>query len=320
VLGDREREALRRVARAPVVVGVDRAGSARDAVDWAAAEAATRGCRLRIVHAVHPMLPADPYGVGSPIDSLHAALDAGGSVLSRGVARARDVVSDIEVTSRLVCGSAAGVLLDEAARAQLLVLGRRDRNGLRARLGRSVSVQVAAHASCPVAVVRPARTEDPSGPPRVVVGVDGVSTCSPAVGFAFQAARQRGLPLTAVHAWCPDPPADLEAVHGPSGMAEDLARRTLERALHRWHSQYPDVPVLTRLVRDDPARAVTAESDGAALVVVGATGRGQLARTVRGSVSRSVLRDGRCPIAVVRDGLDCSATGWTRYGFGVASA
>jgi nucleotide-binding universal stress UspA family protein len=40
----------------PVVVGVDRAGSAEDAVDWATAEAATRGCRLRIVHAFRPPL------------------------------------------------------------------------------------------------------------------------------------------------------------------------------------------------------------------------------------------------------------------------
>jgi nucleotide-binding universal stress UspA family protein len=306
--------------RPPVVVGVDRARSACDAVDWAAAEAAARGCRLRIVHALHPLLPADPYGVGSPIDSLHAALEAAESVVSRGVARARDVVSDIEVTTRLVCGSAAGVLLDEAAHAQLLVLGRRGGHGLRARLARSVSAQVAAHASCPVVVIRPARAEDRSGVPRVVVGVDGVSTCSPALGFAFQAARQRGVHLAAVHAWAADPPADLEAVHGPPATAEAFARRTLERALHRWHSQYPDVPVVTRLVRDDPARAVTAESRGAALVVVGSGDRGHLAGTLRGSVSRSVLRHGRCPIAIVRDRLDCSATGRTRYGFGVASA
>ncbi|MHA6619898.1 universal stress protein [Pseudonocardia sp. DLS-67] len=297
----------------PVVVGVDRAGSARDAVDWAAAEAATRGCGLRIVHALHPMLPADPYGVGSPIDSLHAALDAAESVVSRGVARAREVVSDIEVTTRLVCGSAAGVLLDEASRSQLLVLGRRDRRGLRARLARSVSAHVAAHASCPVVVVRPAPVDDRPGAPRVVVGIDGVSTLSPALGFAFQAARQRGIPLAAVHAWAPDRPADLEAVHAPSTIAEASARRSLERALHRWHSQYPDVPVVTRLVREDPAGAVAAESRGAALVVVGSGGR------VRGSVSRSVLRRGHCPLAIVRDRLDCSATGRTRYGFGAAN-
>jgi Universal stress protein family len=74
--------------RAAVVVGVDDAGSAGDAVDWAAAEAATRGCRLRIVHAFHPLLPADPYGVGSPIDGLRAAQTMAESVVQRHAARA----------------------------------------------------------------------------------------------------------------------------------------------------------------------------------------------------------------------------------------
>jgi nucleotide-binding universal stress UspA family protein len=45
-----------------VVVGVDDHGSAHDALDWATAEAAARGCPLRLVHAFQPPLPADPYG------------------------------------------------------------------------------------------------------------------------------------------------------------------------------------------------------------------------------------------------------------------
>ena len=308
-------------ARAAVVVGVDHAGSASDAVDWAAAEASTRGCPLRIVHAIHPLLAADPYGVGSPIESLVMAGTAAESVLQGYAARARCVASDLEVRTRLLCGSATWALLDEASRARLLVLGSRGLHGLRAVLARSVSVRVAARASCPAVVVRPRRAEDRSGaPPRVVVGVHCDSACSPAIGFAFQAARQRGVPLAAVHAWDPDPPADLEAVHGPSTMAEAAARRTLERALQGWHARYPDVPVVTRLVRGDPARAVAAESRGAALVVVGSRGRGQLTGTVRGSVSRAVLRHGHGPIAVVRHPTGHSGTRRARYGFGAARA
>ncbi|TWF80467.1 nucleotide-binding universal stress UspA family protein [Pseudonocardia hierapolitana] len=307
-------------ARGPVVVGVDHVGSASDAVDWAAAEAATRGCPLRIVHAIHPLLPADPYGVGSPIESLVMAGAAARSVLQGHAARARCVASDLEVTTRLLCGSATWALLDEASRARLLVMGSRGLHGLRALLARSVSVRVAACAPCPVVVVRAERAEDRSGAsPRVVVGVHCDSACSPAIGFAFQAAQQRGVPLAAVHAWDPDPPADLEAVHAPSTMAEAAARRTLERALQRWHARYPDVPVVTRLVRGDPARAVAAESRGAALVVVGSRGRGRLTGTVRGSVSQAVLRHGRGPIAVVRHGLGHSSTRRARYGFGAAT-
>lgn len=308
-------------ARAAVVVGVDHAGSAGDAVDWAAAEAATRGWPLRIVHAFHPLLPADPHGVGSPIDSLAAARTVAESVLRAHAARARGVASDLDVATRLLCGSAVRALLDEASRARLLVTGSRGLHGLRALLARSVSVQVAVRATCPVVVVRPGRGEDRSGaPPRVVVGVDGSSACGPEIGFAFQAARQRGVPLAAVHAWAPDPPADLEAVCGPSTVAEAVARRRLERALERWHAQYPDVPVVTRLVRDDPARAIAVESRGAALVVVGSRGRGQLTGAVCGSVSQAVLRNGRGPVAVVGHQLDHSSTRRPHHGFGAAWA
>jgi nucleotide-binding universal stress UspA family protein len=308
-------------ARAAVVVAVDHAGSADDAVEWAAAEAATRRCPLRIVHAFHPLLPADPYGATSPFDAVLAAQAAAEAVVCHYAERARGVASDLDVATRLLCRSPVRALLDEATRARLLVTGRRDLHGLRALVARSVSIPVASHASCPVVVIRPARAAGrPGTPPRVVVGVGGASTCGPAIGFAFQAARQRGVPLAAVHAWAPDPPADLEAFHGPATMAEALARRTLERALHRWHSQYPDVPVVTKLVRDDPAHALVAESRGAALVVVGSRDRGHLTGTVRGSVSRSVLRNGHSPIAVVRHRLHRSDTGWTRYGFGAARA
>jgi nucleotide-binding universal stress UspA family protein len=308
-------------AQRPVAVGIDHVGSAADAVEWATAEAATRACALRIVHAFHPPLLADPYGVGSPFDDLFTAHRAAESLLRECADRARRVASDIEVTTRLRCASTVRTLLDEADGAQLLVLGSRGLHGLRALVTRSVSVQMAAHASCPVVVIRPVQPEDTGGwtPPRVVVGVDGRSSCGPAVGFAFQAARQRGVPLAAVHAWVPDLPADLEAVHGPPSGGEAIARRTLEQALHRWHSRFPDVPVVTRIVCDHPARAMAAESRGAALVVVGSRGRGHLVGAVRGSVSRSLLRHAHSPTAVVRDGAAYSRTGLASYGFGAGA-
>ena len=42
--------------RGSVVVGIDGTRGAEAALDWATAEAAVRGCRLRIVHAFHPSL------------------------------------------------------------------------------------------------------------------------------------------------------------------------------------------------------------------------------------------------------------------------
>lgn len=288
--------------RDPVVVGIDDAGSSADAVDWASAEAATRGCPLHIVHAFHLPMPADPYGIIPPIDSLVSARAGAEAILEEAVARARAVASDVEVTPSLLLASPARALVDEGRRAGLLVLGSRGLCGLRGLLARSVSVQVSAHAPCPVVVIGPPRAVDDSGwsPSRVVVGVDATDSRTPAVGFAFQAARQRGIPLLAVQAWTPDPPADLEGITAPSTLAEALARRTLERALERWQPEFPDVPVDTALVRGDPAHALIAQSRGAALLVVGTRGRGHVMGMLLGSVSQAVLHHGDCPLAIIR--------------------
>lgn len=289
-----------KVARAAVIVAVDDAGTAADAVDWASAEAAALQCPLRIVHAFHPPLP-DPYCVAAATDNLLTARTTAEVMLRRAAARARSVASDIELSTAALRGTPGHALLDEAAGARLLVLGRRARHGLRGLLSRSVSIHLAAHAPCPVVVIRPTQAADAPGwsPPRVVVGVDTAE--SSALGFAFQAARQRGLPLFAVRAWTPDRPADLEGISGPTTLAELLARRALERALACWRPEYPDVPVHTTLVRGDPAQTLINQSHRAALLVVGARGRGQLTGTMLGSVSQTVLRRGNCPIAVVHD-------------------
>jgi nucleotide-binding universal stress UspA family protein len=307
-----------------VVVAVDNDGSAGDAVDWAAAEAATRGCPLRVVHAARPPLPTDPYGVVPPIDSLIATRTAAELLLMDATARARSVASDIAVSTRLLLGPAGWMLLREADDAQLLVVGSHGRSGLRGLLAGSVSAHVAAHACCPVVVVRPANNTSAAGPApraaaRVVVGVDLTPTCTRAIGFAFQAAWQRGIPLAALHAWTPDPPADLEAISGSPTMAEALARRATEKGLARWRDEYTDVPVVTELAPGDPAQALVTASRGAALVVVGSRGRGHILGTVLGSVSQTVLHHAHCPIAIVRHDRASAAESPTALHHGRAS-
>lgn len=285
--------------RAPVVVGIDGPGSALEAVDWAMAEAATQGRPLRIVHAFHPALPADPYGMVPPTDCLAVARTGAEALLREAVARARAVASDVEVSAHLLPGAPNPALLDEATRARLLVLGSRGLSGMRGLLARSVSVQVAAHARCPVVIIRQSHGAGGPGraPARVVVGIEpapvpgtsGAGTSGAGViGFAFEAARQRGIPLAAVHAWGPP---EIEA----------RASGALARALEPWRHRFPDVTVLPAAVRDDPAHALVTASLGAALVVVGSRGRGHLRGSMFGSVSQAVLHHGHSPVAIIRD-------------------
>ncbi len=307
-----------------VIVGVDDDTTSGDAVDWAAAEAATRGCHLRIVHAFRPPLPVDPYGYVTQIDDFLPVRAAAELVLRNAVARARSVASDIEVSTHLTRGSAARGLLGEAQAARLLVVGSHGRSGLRGLLAGSVSIHVASHAACPVVVIRPTdgtcgTGSAPRAVARVVVGVDRTPSCAPAIGFAFQAASQRGIPLTAVHAWTPDPPADLEGVSARPSMAENFARRALEKALARWRDEFAGVTVVTSLICGDPTQTLIDESRGAALLVVGSRGRGHILGTVLGSVSQTVLNHARCPIAVVHHGCGAQAQPPTRAHHGVVS-
>lgn len=192
------------------------------------------------------------------------------------------------------------------------MVGSHGRSGLRGMLAGSVTGHVATNASCPVVVVRSAdgRVLDRAAPDalaRVVVGVGPTPSCTPAVGFAFQAARQRGIPLSAVHAWTPDTLADVDGASGARTLTEFFGRRSIEKALARWRDEYAGVPVFSELARGDPAPVLVAESRGAALLVVGSRGRGRFRGAVRGSVSQTVLHGAHCPIAIVHHGYGTAA-------------
>jgi nucleotide-binding universal stress UspA family protein len=81
------------------------------------------------------------------------------------------------------------------------------RGGFAALMVGSVAVALAAHAKCPVIVVR---GSGPGGSGRggsvpvegpVVVGVDGSEGSEAALAFAYEAAATRQVPLVAVHTW-----------------------------------------------------------------------------------------------------------------------
>lgn len=287
----------------PVVVGVDGVGSAGDAVDWATAEAAARGCPLRVVHAFRPPLPPDPYGLVSPIDGFTTTRTVADLVLRDAVTRTRSVAPGIEVSTRLLAATAARALLGEARDARLLVLGSRGRTGWRGLLSGSVARRVATRSPCPVVVIRPVvigPVDRPSAwsAPRVVVGVDPTASDA-AIGFAFHAACQRGIPLIALSAWAPDGAGDIKTIPGAPPTSEAGAGRALEQALARWREQFPAVPVIAKLVCADPAQALIAESRGAALLVVGSGRRVHLRGLLIDSVSQTVLPHACCPVAVV---------------------
>jgi nucleotide-binding universal stress UspA family protein len=286
-----------RAERAPIVVGVDSAGSATDAVDWAAAEAATQHCPLHVVHVYRPPTTATPYGAIPVPDAVFSAVhDAAKQVVRDAALRALAVAPDLAVSALLITGAPAPALVREAEAARLLVLGTHGLSGVRSRLTGSVSVTVSAQPHCPVVVIHtlPGIRASVPTPPRVVVGVDTAmandrtrTDPDPAIGFAFHAARQRHIPLTALHA-C-----------RPGSLAEIHVERAMARALARWQELYPDIPVTTKVVRDEPASALLSESHGAALLILGCHGPRHVLGRLHSSTSQTVLSQACSPLAIV---------------------
>jgi nucleotide-binding universal stress UspA family protein len=284
-----------------VVAGVDGSECGLQAVRWAAAEALQRQLPLRLV-AAH----AWPSGglVGDPglgVDYRTVLRDVVLGHLATAAADARQVAPELDIEQVEVTGYPVPVLLGESAQAEIVVLGDRGLGGFTGLLIGSVAVEVTAHASCPVIVVRgsePDRTVP--RPEPVVVGVDGSPTSEAATAFAFEAASLRRVPLVAVHVWRD---VLVDATMAPLldwDVIDSDEREVLAERLAGWTEKYPDVPVRRLVARDRPGRALVEESGRAQLVVVGSRGRGGFRGLLLGSVSQALLHHGHCPVAVVR--------------------
>jgi len=95
-------------------------------------------------------------------------------------------------------GPPAAMLTEESTRASLLVLGHRGSGGFAGLHIGSVAIHTAAHARCPVLIVR-GDPPEPGAP--VIVGVDGSDEAHLALDFAFQTAALRQVVLRAVAVW-----------------------------------------------------------------------------------------------------------------------
>ena len=136
-----------------LVVGVDCSKSSSGALDWAVEEAALRGADVEAVHvwSCPPMtyltglVPTPTFAHDDLAAEARAVLDDVFEALGERGAAVRRVLLE---------GPPAAALMERAEGADLLVVGSRGRGGFAGLLLGSVSQQCAAHAPCPVVVVR----------------------------------------------------------------------------------------------------------------------------------------------------------------------
>ena len=285
-----------------IVVGVDGSAHARQALRFALAEAALRGARVVVVGSwAIPPLAATGVGMIPAFDLLRTELaDSASEVLSRELAEVADVAAGVEVEQHLAQGDAAGVLVEAAAGAELLVVGSRGRGGVTGTLLGSVSRACLHHAPCPVAVVHDAGPTERS---RIVVGVDGSPGASAALEWACAEARLRDVGVYAVCAY--DEPWGIASLGMSSAAAVAELRTALaadaEGALDAAQATAPEgVGVTGEAVQGAAGPTLVSASDGSALLVVGSRGRGGFKSLLLGSVSQYCAAQARGVVVVVR--------------------
>jgi nucleotide-binding universal stress UspA family protein len=283
----------------PIVAATDGSEESLRSVEWAAREAELRGLPLRIVSAaaLPPRMAVHETASGVPTvaDTVVDVRDRGLAAASQ---RATAVAPDILVDADGLSGSPAQAITEAGSGASMLVVGSRGMGAFTALILGSVSRYAAAHAACPVVIVREPTM---AAHPQVAVGVGDPAEASAALAFAFEEAALRKATLVAVHAW--DSGGDVSratramAAPGSHAIEEHVAGQ-LQALLADGQTRYPDVQASYDLVYGHPGRALVGLSARADLVVLGRHHPDGLLPGP-GAVRHAVLNHAHGPVVIV---------------------
>jgi nucleotide-binding universal stress UspA family protein len=284
----------------PVVVGVDRSDSARDAAEWAADLAAAWGVPLRLVHVVPgtaddgPNPPAPPW-----LAELARAAERTGT--------------DVDLAG-VVSGPTVQMVADQASQARLLVLGSHGEGARTGTLASPVALGLIGGVACPVAVVRGPAPQVP--PPRsgpVVAGVDGSAAGHAALMLGADLAESLGARLVAVHAWTdivPGPHGGARRSQDDESVLASEGAHLLDTELELVEAVHPALPVERILAEDTALRALMNRASSARMLVVGYRGRQEVSGMMPGSTSSGLVEFAPCPVVVAKPD-SAGHTGWT---------
>ena len=296
-----------------IVVGYDGSPGSRLALEWAAETARLQGKHLTIVHSVNvAAVPAYPAMDLSQLEPTLA--HAAKTLVDDGAVRAAERLDAAQVETQYWLGSPAAQLVDASKEADLVVVGSRGRGRILAGLLGSTSYAVAAHARCPVVVVRGPvdPSDEPTMPPRpgrghdVVVGVDDSDSAARAVDAAAEVAEREGATLHIVrvaHSASMEAWTYAEVAKGgteETHALRDHAEQSVTRAANRARARHPKVLVTTEVLYGDPGQSLADLGSNAGLVVVGSRGHGGFTGMLLGSVSHRLIHDATCPVMIVR--------------------
>ncbi|WP_309124404.1 universal stress protein [Arthrobacter sp.] len=281
----------------PIIVGYDRSAGSERAVRWAARHASTTGLPLTVVHASPWPLFTDNLG---PVEGIKdSGLQHEAEMLvTEGLNLALTTAPGITATKHLVTGFPANELTRLSAEASLLVTGTRGLGGFTGLLIGSVSLHLAASASCPIMIVR----EDTTTRDHVLIAVDGSPESDRAVlaGAALAQALHQSIQL--LHA-LPYSRHQFDTAFEPGGAYDVAAEAERDSAIQQALNLLASDTDLT--IADATITAVSIpgaiidHARTASCVVLGAKGNNTLSARL-GSTVHAVMHHSTTNVLVVR--------------------
>ncbi len=261
-----------------IVVGIDGSHAAINAAKWAVAEATSRDIPLRLIYAM-PEAKTD-----APSDDPLLDVECGEAALRTACAALHAATAEVKVETDLVNGSAVSALIDESRYGTMLCVGSVGIGQIAHKIIGSTAHAVARGAHCPVAIVRANRE---TGVPRsgsIAVVVDDSPHNDSVLEHGFREAQLRNAPILAMGVW-------------RWGFGE-IPYRKLDRRLHRWVTQHPEVHVRPTAARHGAAEYLSGTQEPVELAVVGDSYSDKVARIV-GPLNPRFGHTG-CSVLVVR--------------------
>lgn len=289
------------MASKAILVGVDASATSQFAVAWATREAARRGIGVHIVHAADERA----YGLWLAPESVRDGLrDLARPTLVRAQANAQAVDPTVPVTGSVIIGPAADVMARRAGRFELVVVGRHGAGPVAAHLPGGVPRRLIGEAKSPTVVVGPWPHDNQAAIGRVVVAIGAPDEPEEPIQFAFDQARELGVPLLAVHAW------QVTAM-APLGMSLSQAHPAtlsahafdeVKGVIDPWRERYPDVTVSVRSSEGTTAHVLPTVCRPDDLLVIGHARPAHRHLHHVGAIAASALREAPCAVAVIPTG------------------
>jgi nucleotide-binding universal stress UspA family protein len=283
-----------------IVVCVSPGEDYRASVDFAIAQARSRGCDIHLAMAIRPVVVGSTNVVALQVED--GTLRKYGTEFLMGCEHEiRELTGGaITVSTEIIHGAVVPALVAESRNAGLVVMQHHRMHRKHHLPTLSVTNGVAARAEAPVVAIPDDWRETDSHPAVVAVGVEDAVSSHQAVQAAFEEAQRIGAEVHMVRAWLFSEAFDSEVFAGEAGKAQNAAvKAEVERAFAPIASDFPDVEYRVVVMHGQAPDVLVAKSELARMLVVGRHDPVVPFGSHLGPVTRTVLNHAACPVLVI---------------------